>query len=194
MQKHLIITGTTNEIERSKTLKNLVDNSESISIVNWLGNKTLENLFNPIGFSINTDTAIVYTNNRNFPFVEFFLYHATNPNETYRKINFVFLCRNNPFEQTTEISKRFKVLNVVKMDGELNTKNFNNLSAYHLDNKIASLLQMVEDCQNSKNFSKTEKTIFCDFYKKMILEAHVERLNYTQHTSKEIIESINVKS
>jgi len=191
MIKHTIITGTSEQIERSKTLAYIVENSNGLSIVNWLGYKNIEDIFNPIHFSITTDTVLVYTNNRPLDYVDFFLFHATNPFFTDHPMEFIFIANHNPFETTTEFSKRFKVLNVEKIDGELNTTQNQTLSIHQLDNKIASLIQMVEDCQKSKNFSKAEKTILCDYYKKMIMETHVKRLDYVDFSTKQIMNQVN---
>jgi hypothetical protein len=193
MQDYLILTGTEDQIQRSNTLKAIVDNSESIQIINWRDDAPIEIVFNPVHFSIATTTVLVCTNNAQLNFTEFFLYHQTHPLYYNSKIEFVFICRNNPFEQTTEITKRFKVVDVVKKDGELNAYNFSDISIYTIDAKIKRLLQLIEECKASTVFCSTQKTMFCDFYKKMIMQQHVLRLEYADYSAQEIINSINVK-
>lgn len=187
-----IITGTNDQINRSKTLNTIVEQSNNLHLVHWFGNETVETVFNTSKFSNTTDTVLVFTNNKDFSFVEFYLYYATTHFFTVTNIEFIFICAHNPFEQTTEISKRFNVLNVAGLDKDIAASNFQQLTIYQLDNKIASLLQMIDDCQEAKNFTEAEKTMFCDLYKKMIMEAHMECLQYRDHSSKEILSTINI--
>jgi hypothetical protein len=109
-------------------------------------------------------------------------------------MQFVFLCRHNPFEQSNEITKRFKVINVAKQDGELNVFEYENLSLIRLDNKINSLLQMVETTQASDNFADAEKKQLCAYFQKLILETHTKRLQYADYSSQTIIDQLNVKA
>lgn len=166
--QHLILTGTDQQINSSKTLKAIVDevnnNGNALGIVDIIDDTPIENKFHPLQFTACTKTVIVYVNNRPFDFVEFFIYHATNVSLYQSKIQFVFLCRHNPFEQTNEITKRFKVINVAKQDGELNVFEFDNLSLMRLDNKINALLQMVETTQQSSIFSDAEKKQLCGYF------------------------------
>lgn len=196
--QHLILTGTDQQIDSSKTLKAIcddaIDNGHTLGLVNIRDNTPIENIFNPLKFTACTKTVIVYTNNRPFDFIEFFIYHATNVSLYQTKIQFVFLCRRNPFEQTNEITKRFNVINVAKQDGELNVYEFENLSIIRLDNKINALLQMVETVQESQNFSDGEKKLLCGHFQKLILETHTKRLKYADHSSQEIINQIDVKA
>lgn len=191
---HTIITGSNDQVTKSKTLKAIMDHSQGVALVNWFGDQPLETLFNPINFAVTTETVLVFTNNKNFDFVDFYIFHATNPLYLNKNIDFIFVSNKNPFEQTTAISKRFRVVEISKMDNELETYSFNKLSLYQLDSKMEHLLQMCDDLHTAKNFLPKEKQDLMQIYKTMIKQTKDKRERLQNTTTKEILSSLNVKA
>lgn len=185
--KHLILTGTDAEVDSCTRLHDIVEAAQALTIVNWLSKSTIEKAFNVNNFSVATDLILVYLNNRDFSFNEFYLFQKSSP--TLKNLQFVFICAADPFDTITPITASFEVVNIVK-DNVIKTAAIPGLSLIRLDNKISAILEMISSTKDCDAFDRDEKKLFTTYFKKQLLRAQQTRLDYVNYTTKDIIDQI----
>ncbi|WP_044398868.1 hypothetical protein [Lacinutrix sp. Hel_I_90] len=192
MQKHIILHGTQDEIDNSKSLSHILKKCNAFSILNCISpTAAISTQMNLRYIGENVDLVLVYTNNNQLDFCEVLQYIKSNVYAVKKALTFVFLTRTKPFVVNSYISKHFNVIDVSKEDEKLEFLD-NTVSLSRIDSKIQFVQEMIDAVDVSNNYSKSEKDLFNNYFKKTIHELNVERYKYSNNLTKEVLASINV--
>ena len=192
MQKHIIITGTQQEIDQSQFLATVLEVANGVHLVNYT-NAALppQKVFNLQDVGKNVDTIIVYTYNQQLFFTQITKYLLSNIFVQKRNLTFIFLCRTNPFNVDAKCKRYYQVINAKDY---VNQAEAPTVSMLRLDSKIKMLKESKHIVNQSKDYTDTDKTTLTNHFDREINRYEGVRCALSNQVSTQILRSINVNA
>lgn len=192
MQKHIIITGSQQEIDQSQFLATVLEVANGLHLVNYTNaDIPPHKVFNLQDVGKNVDTIIVYTYNQQLFFTQITKYLLSNIFVQKRNLTFIFLCRTNPFNVDVKCKRYYQVINAKDYVNQTETPI---VSMLRLDSKIKMLKESKNIVNQCTDYTTTDKNTLNNHFDREINRYEGLRINLRNQVSTQILRSINVNA